>query len=161
MLQNETVKNKTETGVGWKYTLAAIGPGLILAATTIGPGSIVNASVSGSNFGYTLVWWFIAILLFRGLYQYGMNRYTIVTGLSITDGIRITYGKVLAILVGIAAFVGQLVFGIGNFMGTGLGLNMIFPNVDVKTGAVIMTVVCIAILLLKELYMKLETFRNI
>lgn len=62
---------------GLKYFLAVIGPGFILASTTIGPGSIVSATNAGANYGYTLFWWFIVMLVFRAVFSLAMNRYTV------------------------------------------------------------------------------------
>ena len=143
------------------YFLAALGPGFILAATSIGPGSIVTATNAGANFGYTLFWWFIVILLFRAVFSLVMNRYTIVTGKPIMTGIRDNYGAGWAIAAGIFAFIGQSIFGIGNFLGAGLGMNMLFPGLQVKYGGLIAVVISLFLFFLKDLYRKVETFMKI
>ena len=97
-----------------------------------------------------LVWWFVIVLLFRGIYQYAMNLYSVVNGISVVDGIRATYGKTWAILVGVCAFAGQLVYGIGNFMNR-YGTKYYIPNIPAKTAGIIMTIVCIIVLLTKDM----------
>lgn len=73
-------QTKSSDKSGLKYFLAALGPGFILAATSIGPGSIVSSTNAGANFGYNLFWWFIVMLVFRAVFSLAMNRYTVVTG---------------------------------------------------------------------------------
>ncbi len=146
---------------GLKYFLAVIGPGFILASTTIGPGSIVSATNAGANYGYTLFWWFIVMLVFRAVFSLAMNRYTVVTGRPLMVGIREKYGKVVALLAGIFAFVGQCIYGIGNFMGCGLGISMLFPGIPVKVGGVIALILCVALYFLKGLYRKIENVMKV
>lgn len=151
---------KTETS-GIKYLLAALGPGMILAATSIGPGSIVSYTNAGANFGYNLLWWIVIILVFRAIFTFAMNKYTVVTGKPIMVGIRETYGPVWALLAGIFAFAGQCVYGIGNCLGVGLGILILFPFIPLKVGAVIGVIVCALLYFLKGLYNKIEKFMKL
>lgn len=155
-LEEKEMSSKAEERTGFKYALAALGPGLILAATSIGPGSIVSSTNAGANFGYALFWWFIVMAVFRAIFNYGMNKYTIVSGKPLMVGIREKYGPVWAVLAGVFAFIGQCVYGIGNVIGAGLGLNMLFPAIPLKAGAVIGFVLCIILYFLKGLYGKVE-----
>lgn len=146
---------------GFKYFLAALGPGFILAATSIGPGSIVSSTNAGANFGYSLFWWFIVMLVFRAVFSLAMNRYTVVTGKPLMVGIREKYGPVWAILAGVFAFLGQCVYGIGNFMGCGLGMAMLFPGLPVKYGGLIALVICALLFFMKNLYKKMEVVMKV
>ena len=38
-----------------KDLITAVGPGLVLAMTFLGTGDLVSSSVSGANYGYTLI----------------------------------------------------------------------------------------------------------
>ena len=154
-------QTKSSDKSGLKYFLAALGPGFILAATSIGPGSIVSSTNAGANFGYNLFWWFIVMLVFRAVFSLAMNRYTVVTGKPLMVGIREKYGKVWAVLAGVFAFLGQCVYGIGNFMGCGLGMNMLFPGLPVKYGGLIALVICAVLFFLKNLYHKMETVMKV
>ena len=155
------MSKKTAPKSGLRYFLAALGPGFILAATSIGPGSIVSSTNAGSEFGYNLFWWFIVMLVFRAVFSLAMNRYTVVSGKPLMVGIRDKYGRAWAILAGVFAFLGQCVYGIGNFMGCGLGLAMLFPGLPVKYGGLIATVICIILFFLKDLYKKMETVMKV
>lgn len=156
-MAKENVSNKS----GFRYFLAALGPGFILAATSIGPGSIVSSTNAGANFGYNLFWWFIVMLAFRAVFSLAMNRYTVVTGKPLMVGIREKYGPVWAVLAGVFAFLGQCVYGIGNFMGAGLGFNMLFPSLPAKWGGIIAVVICAILFFLKNLYKKMENVMKI
>lgn len=158
--KREVFMEKTKES-GWKYLIAAMGPGMILAATSIGPGSIVSFTNAGAGFGYNLFWWIIVILVFRAIFTAAMNRYTVVTGKPIMVGIRENYGPVPAILAGVFAFIGQCVYGIGNCIGVGLGIMILFPFIPLPVGAVIGVVVCALLYFLKGLYGKIETFMKI
>lgn len=155
------MKNQTTEKTGIKYLLAALGPGMILAATSIGPGSIVSFTNTGANFGYTLIWWVIAILIFRAVFTFAMNKYTVVTGKPIMVGIRENYGPVWAVLAGVFAFAGQCVYGIGNVIGVGLAFLILFPFIPLKVGAVIGLLICGLLYFMKGLYQKVEVFMKI
>ena len=93
-------QTKSSDKSGLKYFLAALGPGFILAATSIGPGSIVSSTNAGANFGYNLFWWFIVMLVFRAVFSLAMNRYTVVTGKPLMVGIREKYGNTVKVGAG-------------------------------------------------------------
>lgn len=43
--------------------LKRIGPGIILAGVVIGPGNITTSAMMGANFGYTMIWLIIPIII--------------------------------------------------------------------------------------------------
>ncbi|MCU6762322.1 Probable manganese transport protein MntH [uncultured Roseburia sp.] len=155
------MENCTTEKTGFRYLMAAIGPGMILAATSIGPGSIVSFTNAGAGFGYTLCWWIVIILVFRAIFTFAMNKYTVVTGKPVMVGIREKYGAVWAILAGVFAFIGQCVYGIGNVIGVGLAFLILFPFIPLKAGAVIGVVICILLYFMKGLYQKVEVFMKV
>ena len=120
-----------------KEVLKKIGPGFIVASTTIGAGTVVSFTNAGANFGYTLTWWIVLILVFLYLFNYGMRKYTVVTGKTLMTGIYERYGKGWAGVIGVMSFIGQCAYAVGNFMAVGLGLNMLFPFIPVKIGGCI------------------------
>lgn len=144
-----------------KGLLSKIGPGFIVASTTIGAGTVVSYTNAGANFGYSLTWWIVAMLLFLYLFNYGMRKYTVVTGKTLMAGIYSRYGKVWAAIVGITSLVGQIAYAVGNFMAVGLGINMLFPMIPVKVGGCIGLLGCIAMYFLKNLYKKTEIIMKI
>ena len=63
-----------------KIALSRLGPGFIIAATTIGAGSIVSFTNSGANFGFNLLWWLIILAVSLYAFNFAMKKYTAVTG---------------------------------------------------------------------------------
>ena len=120
-----------------KIALSRLGPGFIIAATTIGAGSIVSFTNSGANFGFNLLWWLIILAVSLYAFNFAMKKYTAVTGDTIMDGIAKNYGRGWAIVCALAAFVGQVIYGIGNFVAVSLGVTMLFPNCPFKLGGMI------------------------
>lgn len=161
MKTTESVTAAPKSGADWKYILKSFGPGIILAATAIGPGSILSGSTTGSRFGYSLVWWMVVVLFFRGMYQYSSMRYGVATGKSIVQGIRDRFGKGWAVAAGIFSLLSFVIYSVGNFTGIGLGLNILFPAISLKVSAVIGMLVAIGVLLLKGLYSKFETIMKV
>ena len=56
------------------------GPGAILASVTIGSGELVWASRSGAIFGYSLLWCFFYVGVFKAIQVYSASRYFTLTG---------------------------------------------------------------------------------
>lgn len=133
-----------------------LGPGFIIAATTIGAGSIVSFTNAGANFGFNLVWWLIILAISTFAYNYAMKKYTAVSGETLMDGISRHYGKGWAIVGAIAAFLGQVIYGIGNFIAVSLGLTMLFPQVPFVLGGLLGLAGCVVIYIAKNVYKKVE-----
>ncbi|MBR3402890.1 MAG: Nramp family divalent metal transporter [Parasporobacterium sp.] len=138
------------------YILKSFGPSFILTATYIGAGSVVTSSTAGALFGYKLLWWIAILSAINGIWQYSINKFTIQTGKPMMTAIRERYPKLLAVIGGILGLITIVVFGIGNFMASGMALNIIFPGLAIKTGGIIATIFCILVIILKGFYKKIE-----
>lgn len=141
--------------------LSKMGPGFIIAATTIGAGSIVSFTNAGADFGFNLVWWLIVLALSQYFFNYAMKEYTVVTGNTVIDGIAKNYGRAWAVISAIAAFAGQVIYGIGNFIAVSLGFTMLFPNMPFKVGGFIGLAACIIMFIAKNIYKKVEVVTKI
>ena len=144
-----------------KIALSRLGPGFIIAATTIGAGSIVSFTNSGANFGFNLLWWLIILAVSLYAFNFAMKKYTAVTGDTIMDGIAKNYGRGWAIVCALAAFVGQVIYGIGNFVAVSLGVTMLFPNCPFKLGEMIGFAACVLMYIAKNIYKKVEVVTKI
>ncbi len=138
-----------------------MGPGFVIAATSIGAGSVVSFSNAGSNFGYQLTWWLIVMGIFVFAFNYAMRKFTIVTGLTIQEGINKYFGKGWAMVVAICAMISQTVYGIGNFIAVGLGFMLLFPGLPLWVGGAIGFVACVIMYILKNIYKKAEIVTKI
>lgn len=157
----EVTKEKTEV-VGkqsnFKRILTTIGPGLIMAGACIGPSSLTTASKLGSTYGYALLWMVILTVLIRALYVKACYTSAIVLEKPTIEAIRSFYGPVIGIITGITCMFGSVAYQVGNFSGTGIGLNLIFPGLNWKIGGTIMTLLCAYFILGKNIYRTIERF---
>lgn len=150
-----------ENKISLSKKLSRLGPGFIVAATTIGAGSIVSFTNAGANFGFNLVWWMIVLAVSQYAFNFAMKKYTAVTGLTIQEGILKDYGKGWSLVIGLAAFAGQVIYGIGNFIAVGLGLTMLFPGIPINVGGLIGLIACILMYIMKNIYKKVEVVTKI
>ena len=105
--------------------LAALGPGLMVAATGVGAGDLATAAFSGNKFGLTILW---AVLFGAGLkfvLNEGIARWQLATGETLLEGVFSRFGPVtrwvfLAYLVFWSFFVGSALIGACGVAGTAL-----------------------------------------
>jgi Mn2+/Fe2+ NRAMP family transporter len=85
--------------------LSIMGPGIITANVDNDAGGITTYSLAGANFGYTLLWTMVPIMLALILVQEMCNRMGIVTGKGLSDlirekfGVKVTFYLMLLILL--------------------------------------------------------------
>lgn len=71
-----------------KFSLKALGPGLIWAAAAIGVSHLVQSTRAGANYGFELVWFILLINLVKyPFFQFG-PRYAAATGESMLHGFK-------------------------------------------------------------------------
>ena len=99
-----------------KDLITAVGPGLVLSMTFLGTGDLVSSSVSGANYGYTLIWSLVLALLARTFIVSAIAKYTLLNRFGdtqILDGYRRLFKffpLFLAVVVLISGFVIQSMF---------------------------------------------------
>lgn len=98
-----------------KKLWSVLGPGILLAATSVGASHLVLSPQAGALFGYGLLWLVVASHLFKyPAFEFG-PRYAAATGRSLVDGYaRIPGPKNWAVAV---FFAGTLVQGVGVLAG--------------------------------------------
>lgn len=117
-----------------------IGPGALVAAGFIGPGTVTTCTVSGANYGYTMLWALLFATVATIIFQEMAARVGIVTqkglGENIRDRIPNTTLKWIAIVVVlIAIFIGNVAYETGNITGGILGIQAFAP--DLSTGLIV------------------------
>src|SRR5215510_10625748 len=70
------------------FSLADIGPGLLLAATGIGVGDMVSSTIAGAEYGLTLVWALAAGVVLKFAITEGAARWQLGTGTTLIEGWR-------------------------------------------------------------------------
>ena len=130
-----------------------IGPGALVAAAFIGPGTVTTCTVSGANYGYTLVWAIVFATLATIIFQEMAARIGIATQKGLAENIRERIPNAVVkwiclILVIVAIFIGNVAYETGNITGGILGLGAIFEiSAEVKIACIIGISVVAAILL--------------
>jgi Mn2+/Fe2+ NRAMP family transporter len=70
--------------------LGQMGPGIVVVLTWLGAGDIVDASVSGADFGYALMWVLAGALLIRWMFVANIARFELCNerGLTVMEALR-------------------------------------------------------------------------
>lgn len=108
-----------------------------MAAAFIGPGTVTTCTISGSSFGYTLLWALTLSIVATVILQEMSARLGLISkqGLaqSIRQEIKRPWIKWLAIFIVLSAIViGNSAYEAGNISGGVLGLNTIFPDSTIQ-----------------------------
>jgi len=111
------VRRAVERRTGFLAYLAVIGPGMIAANAGNDAGGIATYSTSGAEFGYTLLWTFLPILVALGLVQEMCARMGVVTGKGLADLIRERFGVRWTMVVMSALLVANAGVTVSEFVG--------------------------------------------
>ncbi|WP_345473473.1 Nramp family divalent metal transporter [Glutamicibacter ectropisis] len=129
-------QGKRRTFLGY---LALMGPAFVVGAWQFGPGNLTTAVQAGSRYGYTLLW-VIAVSTILMIFFTDMSvRLGLATPKSLITEIKERLGKPVGVAAGIGVFGITLMFSVGNAVGSGLGLSMVFGG-----SPVLWTIVCTA-----------------
>jgi manganese transport protein len=142
----------------WKTvlsTLAMAGPAFIAGAWQFGPGNLASAVEAGSKYGYALIWVVVLSTVFMLVYADMSVRLGIRTPKSLISSVKDVLGQRVGVAAGIGVFVITLCFSVGNAVGSGLGLSMVFGG-----SPLIWTIACTVfvalILLFRNVYRIVE-----
>lgn len=127
---------KRRTFLGY---LALMGPAFVVGAWQFGPGNLTTAVQAGSRYGYTLVWVIAVSTVLMIVFTDMSVRLGIVTPTSLITSIKDHLGKWVGVLAGLGVFGITLMFSVGNAVGSGLGLSLVFGG-----SPVLWTVICTA-----------------
>lgn len=133
-----------------------MGPAFIVGAWQFGPGNLTSAVQAGSRFGYSLLW-VIALSTVLMLFFTDMSvRIAIMAkGGSLIEVIKARLGRATGVAAGIGVFCITLMFSVGNAIGAGLGLSLVFGGSTVWWTLATTTLVA-ATLLARRLYGLIE-----
>ena len=126
-----------------------IGPGALVAAGFIGPGTVTTCTVSGANYGYTMLWCLLFATVATIIFQEMASRVGIVSGKGLGENIRTRISnpalKWLAVaIVIVAIFVGNIAYETGNITGGILGIQAVFPDVPMIPIVVVLGIAAFA-----------------
>ncbi len=136
--------------------LRRIGPGLITAAVVIGPGSIVASSSAGAEGEYRLVWVLLLGFLFMATFTAMGARLACAIPGTPLQYVASRWGRPLAAITGLSAFLVTAGFQFGNNIGASVSLAGITP-IPAWTWALFFTALALVFLLrARHVYKMLE-----
>ena len=116
-----------------KFLRKYFGPSTLVTAAFIGPGTLTVCTISGANFGYTLLWVLLFATVATIILQEMTARLGLITqrglGEAIRSQIENPLGRTIAIvLVFTAIIVGNAAYEAGNISGAVLGISGVFGS---------------------------------
>ncbi len=103
-----------------------IGPGLIITSAFIGPGTVTLCSLSGIEFGYSLIWCVIFSILATCYLQELSSRLGIISRKGLGDVLKENKNQLIKnssyLLIVLSLFIGNTAYESGNISGTVMGL---------------------------------------
>ncbi|GAB2844687.1 Nramp family divalent metal transporter [Microbacterium insulae] len=138
----------------WKQ-LALIGPAFVAGAWQFGPGNLTTAVQAGSAYQYALIWVIVVSTILMIFLTDMSVRLGIKSPVSLIASIKDHLGRWVGVLAGIGIFLITLCFSVGNAVGSGLGLSMLFGGSPVMW-TVVCTLAVAGLLLLRNVYRVIE-----
>lgn len=135
--------------------LALIGPAFVAGAWQFGPGNLTTAVQAGSGYQYTLIWVIVVSTILMIFLTDMSVRLGIKSPVSLIASIKDHLGKPVGVLAGIGVFLITLMFSVGNAVGSGLGLSMLFGGPPIMW-TVICTIAVASLLLFRNVYRVIE-----
>lgn len=123
MGNKHSAPGKRRTFLGY---LALMGPAFVVGAWQFGPGNLTTAVQSGSQYGYSLLWVIAVSTILMIAFTDMSVRLGLATPKSLITVIKEHLGKGTGIAAGFGVFGITLMFSVGNAVGSGLGLSMVF-----------------------------------
>ncbi|WP_246154631.1 Nramp family divalent metal transporter [Saccharopolyspora hirsuta] len=135
--------------------LALMGPAFIVGAWQFGPGNLTSAVQAGSRFGYSLIWVIAVSTVLMLVYADMSIRIALVSKGSVVQTIKEHLGSWSGRIAGLGVFAITLMFSVGNAVGSGLGLSLVFGG-SPMWWTLACTAVVVGILFARRLYTVIE-----
>ncbi len=146
----------SEIGIEKRSLLRSLGPGFITAAVVIGPGSVTVASKIGASAGMSLLWAVIVAGSFMMLYTAMSARIGVLNKHSLLTLVATHYGRWLAVVMGILAFVVCASFQMGNYLACSTALKTLTGIHEMVWMAVVGLTALVFVFAAKKLYQAME-----
>ncbi|WP_205859481.1 Nramp family divalent metal transporter [Phycicoccus flavus] len=135
--------------------LALVGPAFVVGAWQFGPGNLTTAVQAGSTYAYTLVWVIVVSTVLMISYTDMSVRLGIQAPVSLITSIKEHLGRPVGWVAGFGVFFITLMFSVGNAVGSGLGLSLVFGGKPIFW-SVVVTVAVAFVLLARNVYSVIE-----
>lgn len=141
MIESENPKR------GWKQYAAVLGPGIAIAATGVGAGDMVAAAVSGSRYGYAVVWAAAVGALLKFVLNEGLARWQLATGTTLLEGWVQKLGKWVQVYFLIYLVLWSFIVGGALIAACGLAAHAMAPAWSLPAWGILHSLVAAAIVL--------------
>ncbi len=135
---------------GWKGYLTVLGPGLAIAATGVGAGDMVAAAVSGSRYGFAIVWAAVVGALLKYVLNEGLARWQLATGTTLLEGWVQRLGKWVRFYFLVYLVLWSFVVGGALISACGLAAHAIAPGFSVPMWGIIHSLGAAAVVMLGQ-----------
>ena len=123
----------------------SIGPGIVIAATGVGAGDLIAASVSGANFGTTILWAAVIGALIKYIINENLARWQLVTGTTLLEGWIQKLPRFVSIYFLLYLLLWSFIVAGALISATGLAAHAIIPAVSVEAWGIIHSIIAASI----------------
>lgn len=135
--------------------LSVMGPAFVVGAWQFGPGNLISAIQAGANFGYSLIWVIALSTLLMLAFTDMSVRIALRSTRSLIGTAKQVLGRPVGTIAGLGVFCITLMFSVGNAIGSGLGLSLLFGGSPVGW-TLACTVVVASVVFARRYYSILE-----
>ncbi len=136
-------------------TASVMGPAFIVGAWQFGPGNLTSAVQAGSRFGYSMIWVIVVSTALMIMFTDMSVRIAIMSCGSVIETVKQTLGRAIGGAAGLGVFAITLMFAVGNAVGSGLGLSLVFGG-SPAWWTLVCTAAVAAVLFARRLYGVIE-----
>lgn len=119
---------------GFLATMKQLGPGLILTGSIVGSGELIAATTLGAQVGFVVLWLILLSCAIKVPVQSALARHAIATGLTTFQGFDTIPGPrwrvSWLVWASLALLLWSLIQTAGIIGGTGLAVQLLFPQLD-------------------------------
>lgn len=112
---------------GW---LAALGPGILVAATGVGTGDLVTGALAGTTLGVAVLWAALVGAALKFVLNEGLARWQLATGETLLEGVRRHFGRAAIALFFAYLVLWSYVLGAALISACGAAMHAILPLGD-------------------------------
>lgn len=139
---------RSSTPTSASHYLRMIGPGLAIAATGVGAGDLVAAAVSGSRFGFAVVWAAAVGALLKCAMNEGLARWQLATGTTLIEGWVRHLGRAVQFVFLVYLVLWSFIVGGALISACGLAAHALAPGLSVATWGLIHSVAAATLVLI-------------
>lgn len=142
--------------------LAALGPGILVAATGVGAGDIAGAGFAGSRLGYAILWAALLGAFIKFVVNEGLTRFQLASGQTLLEGMVSRFGVFFHAFFGVYLILWSLGVGLSLISASGVALHSLLPLFpDAKTGRNVWGIAQSLIAVLVILFGSFKTFEKL